>query len=290
MPELPEAEVSRRTLAPVVVGRRIAGVTVVMPTRLSRPVKDPEGFAAALKGRRIAGLERRGKDLLFRLDDGAMLDLNLGLWASVTLWDHPPVKGETPRLGLVLELEPAEAPGLPVDGQKVPSRPFLVVADVTFARWGVYPYEPPAAPPPYDAASPELTTAVLASVAEGPARRARTVKALLMDDRALLGIGNGYADEILWRARLHPLRAPASLDGREWEALAGAIPAELELAVAEGGESGYLDANGRPGRRERPIHHHAGDPCPRCATALEGYVKGGRETDYCPVCQPVPTV
>lgn len=280
MPELPEAEVSRRTLAPLVVGRRIVGVTVFMPSRVSRPVQDPGGFTAALRERVIVDLERRGKDLLFRLDDDGALSLNLGLWAGVTVRDHAPVKGEPARLGLSLELVATAG------GEAAGPSVWLVVADVTFSRWGVGEYEPPPQPPPYDALSGEPTGALLAGLAAGPARGARTVKAFLMDARALAGIGNGYADDILWRARVHPGRPTGGLGAAEWEALAAAIRAELQRAIADGGERGYLDALGRPGRRDRPIHHHAGDPCPRCAATLEGYVKGGRETDFCPVCQP----
>ena len=117
MPELPEAEVARATLAPHVVGRRIEEVVLRMPTRVRRPYKLPRdederavaGFVAGLQGRLIAGVERRGKGLLFVLDDGRALDFNFGLWASVTLRERLPDEGESldppvKRLGLALRL------------------------------------------------------------------------------------------------------------------------------------------------------------------------------------------
>ena len=107
-----------------------------------------------------------------------------------------------------------------------------------------------------------------------------------MDERLLLGVGNGYADEILWRARLHPRRLATGLRETEWETLLAALRDVLYEAVAQGGEPDFLDADCRRGRCERRIHHHAGDPCPRCGAALAGYERSGRETNFCPVCQP----
>jgi len=298
MPELPEAEVARATLAPHVVGQRVEEVVLRMPSRVRRPHKLPRdederavaGFVTGLGGRLITGVERRGKGLLFAFDDGQALDFNFGLWASVTLRERLPDGDESPdppvkRLGLALRLSRGVAGEAGLGGD-AGSRPWLVFADVTFSTYGLAPYAPPSGPPPYDALDPGLTSARLADLAGAAARRSGELKRFLMDERLLLGVGNGYADEILWRARLHPRRVAAGLSETEWGTLLAALRDGLLEAVAQGGELDFLDADCRRGRCERRIHHHAGDPCPRCGAALVGYERSGRETDFCPVCQP----
>ena len=306
MPELPEAEVARETLAPHVVGRRVEEVVLRMPSRVRRPHRLPRdederavaGFVAGLQGRLIAGVERRGKGVLFALDDGQALDFNFGLWASVTLRERLPDGGESldppvKKLGLALRLSQGDAgealapddTGEAGPGGGAAARPWLVFADITFSAYGLAPYAPPPGPPPYDALDPELTPTLLTELAGRASRRSGELKPFLMDERLLLGIGNGYADEILWRARLHPRRVVTGLDETEWGTLLAALRDVLIEAVAQGGEPDFLDADCRRGRFERRIHHHAGDSCPRCAAALVGYARSGRETDFCPVCQ-----
>lgn len=282
MPELPEAELARVTLAPHVVGRRIEEVVLRMPSRVRRAYKLPRdederavaAFVDGLRGRAIVGLERRGKSLLFALDDGLALDFNFGLWGSVTLRERLPQKDEP------LD-PPVKKPGLAL---RLSEGPWLVFADITFSTYALVPYAPPSAPPPFDALDRELTPALLAELAGAAARRGE-LKPFLMDERLLLGIGNGYADEILWHARLHPRRGVTGLSKEEWGRLLAALRDVLCEAVAQGGEPDFLDGECRRGRYERVIHHHAGDPCPRCGTALAGYERSGRETNFCPVCQ-----
>jgi formamidopyrimidine-DNA glycosylase len=279
MPELPEAEVSRATLTPGVVGRRIEEVVLRMPGRVRRPYKLPpdddervvSDFAEGLRGRVIERLERRGKSLVFALDGGRALDFNFGLWASVTLRERlpekdapldPPVKklGLALRLGERHELALAsrgKLAGGPAGGRHAPvpneasthdgASPgsWLVFADITFSIYGLVPYQPPPAPPPHDALDPALTPALLAEFAAAASRGAGELKPFLMDERLLLGIGNGYADEILWRARLHPRRAVTGLGENEWRRLLAALRDVLTEAVAPGGEPDFLA--GAPG-------------------------------------------
>jgi formamidopyrimidine-DNA glycosylase len=300
LPELPEAEVARATLAPHVVGRRIEEVVLRMPTRVRRPFKLPKeedqravaGFVAGLQGGVITGIERRGKGLVFALDDGHALEFNFGLWASVTVRDRRPEVG-TPldppvkRLGLALGLSGATETEKAAQGPALP-KPWLVFADIAFSTYGLASDEPAPGPPPYDALDPALGPAQLAELAGAASRRSGELKSFLMDERLLLGIGNGYADEILWHARLHPWRSVTTMGAEEWGTLLAALRDVLREAIAQGGEPGFLDGECRPGRYERRIHHHAGDACPRCGAALVGHERSGRETNLCVVCQPEP--
>ena len=304
MPELPEAEVTRRTLTPLVLGRTIDEVVLRMPSRvrpperpaISSPALAAEGFVAGLKGRRLEALERRGKDVVFRLDNGMALTFSFGLWSSVTL--RPGLEGGQPdgcppikRLGFALRLSSERRP-VEGDGGAGRELTWLVFADIAFATYFVAGYEPPAEPPPYDALDPRLGEALVAwpSAEAGwkpPHARAPQVKHFLMDESSVLGIGNGWADEILWQTRVHPRRALTDLDAPARRALAGGVAAVLTEAIAAGGEEGFLDALCRPGRAQRRIHHHGGEPCPRCRTPLASYRERGRETNFCPTCQPL---
>jgi len=263
MPELPEAEVTRRGLAPVVEGARIEQAVCTQPGRILRPAKDAAGFAATLAGRTVTSVERRGKHLLFALDDGTALDFGFGLWAEV----------------LLVEAPPAELRGAALTFAGGPWT--LCFGALALSSFRLGPHTPQPDPPPFDALDARLDGGLLGSLA----RPAVGLKAFLMDDRRLLGLGNGYSDEILWTARLHPRRLAGSLDDARWGELAGALRDVLTTAIAAGGEEAFLDPSGAPGRFSRPIHHHAGEPCPRCGHPLAGLVAGKRETDFCPACQ-----
>jgi len=133
-----------------------------------------------------------------------------------------------------------------------------------------------------------FTTRTLTRALQG--RRA-PIKAALLDQRAAAGVGNIYADEALWRARIHPLRPAGSLDGDEIARLRKAIRAALEMGIARQGATlrDYRDPEGRRGRMqdEFKVYGRAGEPCPRCGTPIEKTRAGGRGTWYCPQCQPL---
>jgi formamidopyrimidine-DNA glycosylase len=124
---------------------------------------------------------------------------------------------------------------------------------------------------------------------ESLAGRRTPIKAALLDQRAAAGVGNIYADEALWRARLHPLRPAGSLDGDEVRRLRKAIRAALEMGIARQGATlrDYRDPEGRRGRMqdEFNVYGRAGEPCPRCGTPIEKTRAAGRGTWYCPRCQ-----
>jgi formamidopyrimidine-DNA glycosylase len=268
MPELPEAEVCARGLARLVSGYRIDVARCTQPGRIVRPARDAEAWAAGLAGRTIAGVGRRGKRLVLELDDGAALVFGFGLWAEVTVAEAEP--DELHGAALLLA-------GGPDGGvRRVLAFDALALSTLALELW-----EPVPSVPPFDALDPRADGAALAALA-GPRVG---LKAFLMDDRFILGIGNGYSDEILWEARLHPRQPAGSLLPEEWARLAQAMHRTLETAVAAGGEAGFLDPFGAPGRFERRIHRRGGELCPRCGQTLAASMSGGRETDYCPNCQ-----
>ena len=268
MPELPEVELCRRDLEAVLPGRCVEAFTCTQAGIVRQPVRDVAGFAAAVIGRVVADVERRGKRLLLRLDDGGVVTVGFGLWAKLELLGAP--------------LEDVRGAQFELGAEGDAARTWLAFTEIALANLSHGPYELQGGPPPYDALDGRLDAAVLARLA--PARSA--AKAFVTDDRFVLGVGNGYSDELLWQARVHPRRLSGSLTGEEWAAVAVALRAVLTAAIAAGGEQGFVSPSGAVGTYERRIHHHGGEPCPRCGAALGSLMAGKRETNFCPVCQP----
>ena len=274
MPELPEVETIRTRLAPRHEGRRLERVENVDP-RLTRP-EPPEAIAAALEGERIVRVSRRGKYLVFEFESGRSLLVHLRMTGSV---EHPAQGGlaADPYRRAVVRLD---------DGSDVANR------DVR--RFGTWDLLEPGDLEDYFAVrrlggeplERGFTTRALAQALEG--RRA-PIKAALLDQRAAAGIGNIYADEALWRARLHPLRPAGSLTAGEIARLRKAIRAALEMGIARQGATlrDYRDPEGRRGRMqdECKVDGRAGEPCARCGTPIEKTRVGGRGTWFCPQCQ-----
>ncbi len=268
MPELPEVEVCARGLARLVNGYRVDEARCTQAGRIVNPKGDAAAWVAGLAGRTLVDVARRGKRLILRLDDDRALVFGFGLWAEVTVSDAEPEELH----GAVLWLTGGPDGGV----RRALAFDKLALSTLSLEAWG-----PPAAGPPYDALDRRVDGTALGALARGRAG----LKAFLTDERFLLGVGNGYSDEILWEARLHPRQPAGSLAPEEWARLAQAMRRTLEAAVAAGGEAGFLDPFGAAGRYERRIHHHGGDPCPRCGQPLAALTSGGRETDYCPACQ-----
>jgi len=268
MPELPEADVCARGLARLITDYRIETASCTQAGRIVAPAGDADAWARGLTGRTVAGVGRRGKRLLLHLDDGHSLVFGFGLWAEVTVSDAEPDALHGARLWLV-------------GGSDESVRRALVFDKLALSTLAVESRDPDPEPPPFDALDRRADGVALAALARGRA----ALKSFLMDERYLLGIGNGYSDEILWEARLHPRQPAVSLAPEEWTRLAQAMNRVLRAAISAGGETGFLDPFGAPGRYERRIHHHGGDPCPRCGGPLAALTSGGRETDFCPDCQ-----
>ena len=274
MPELPEVETTRRDLEARIAGRTIAGVCFMpgSPT----PARDisPEQLADALRGRRIERLSRRGKYLIAGLDDGSALVLHRRMTGNLVLRraDDPP----DAFTRAVIHLD---------DGGELrwtDQRRFgtwRLTADPDGALPGIGP-EP-------------LDDGWLAEhLAVALAGRTAPVKAVLLDQRRLAGLGNIYADEALHHAGIHPGRAAGALTAEEVERLYRAVRAVLLLAIERQGSSAQHHVGGLGQRGtmqdEWRVYHRTGEPCRTCATTIARTRVAGRGTHYCPTCQPGP--
>jgi formamidopyrimidine-DNA glycosylase len=294
MPELPEVETVRRQLEPELVGKRIVSASV-LDERLTRP-EPPRSLERAVKGREVTAVARRGKYLLVGLEGGRTLAMHLRMTGNLLLRDSE--HGETAdlmkseRLGGPRLYESAPEPKHVRARFELDDGRTLVFTDVRrfgqaivldagdkldefFAtRLGVEPL------------SDELTSEKLLELAKD---RKAPLKSFLLTQSRVAGIGNIYADEALWRARIHPLRPAGSLDGDEVARLRKAIRAALEMGIARQGATlrDYRDPEGRRGRMqdEFKVYGRAGEPCPRCGTPIEKTRVAGRGTWYCPECQ-----
>jgi formamidopyrimidine-DNA glycosylase len=274
VPELPEVETVRARLEPLVVGRRFERVEIHDP-RLTRP-EDPLVVTAELVGERVAALDRRGKYLVFRFESGRGLLVHLRMTGS---FRHATGGGlpDDPYQRAVVRLD---------DGSDVGYR------DVR--RFGTWQLVEPAELEPFLAArlgeeplGHRFTARTLAASLAG--RRA-PVKAALLDQRTLAGMGNIYADEALWRAGINPLRPAGELGEEEVRRLHRAVRRALGAGLARQGASirDYAAPDGSSGsmQDEFKVYGRGGEPCPRCRTPIEKTRAGGRGTWYCPHCQP----
>jgi formamidopyrimidine-DNA glycosylase len=273
MPELPEVETIRLALEPHVVGRRFERVDINDP-RLVRPF-EPMAVAAELEGERVAALDRRGKYLIVRFESGRVLLIHLRMTGSLR---HAAAGSlaDDPHRRAVVKLD---------DGSDVAYR------DVR--RFGTWHLLEPEEVDPYlqqrlgrEPLERTFTTRRLAERLKG---RKAPIKAALLDQRTVAGLGNIYVDEALWRAELHPLRQAGSLDGEEIARLTKGIREALRAGIRRQGASlrDYSTPDGRRGRMQEEfrVYGRAGEPCPRCGTPIDKIRAGGRGTWYCPSCQ-----
>jgi formamidopyrimidine-DNA glycosylase len=273
VPELPEVETVRRQLEPVLVGRRFERVEIDDP-RLVRPF-EPVAVAAELEGERVAEVDRRGKYLIFRFESGRVLLVHLRMTGSFRHRRNG-VGEEDPHRRAVVKLD---------DGSDVTYR------DVR--RFGTWLLVEPDELEPYLAdrlgEEPLLTGFTPARLARRLAGRRAPIKAALLDQRTLAGLGNIYVDEALWRARIHPKRPARELDANDVRRLHGAIRSVLQTAIERRGSTlrDYSTPRGRRGSMQRAfkVYGRTNEPCDRCGTPIEKTRAGGRGTWYCPYCQ-----
>ncbi|HVA86805.1 MAG TPA: bifunctional DNA-formamidopyrimidine glycosylase/DNA-(apurinic or apyrimidinic site) lyase [Candidatus Saccharimonadales bacterium] len=280
MPELPEVETVARDLRGLVLGATIVGARGEWPRTIRS--HSPEAFGREVAGHVIEGVARRAKLLLLELSGGLVLAIHLKMTGQ--LFVGPAGTPADRHVRLVLELD---------DGRELRFRDMR-----KFGRVGLYPRAAVAGgaaavelgagdifdlgPEPLD---PEFTLARFRAHLRG--RRGR-LKTLLTDQAFLAGIGNIYADEVLWRARLHPLRSAASLRRDDQKRLYEGIRGVLAEAVTYRGSSidDYTAPDGDGGMQDRlQVYQRAGEPCPRCGRPLRRVVLGARSTHFCSWCQ-----
>jgi formamidopyrimidine-DNA glycosylase len=281
MPELPEVETVRRGLEPVLAGRVIVGAEVRRPD-LRWPF--PDRMAARLTGARVIGLRRRSKYLLADLDRGETLILHLGMSGRLLVSGAP--------VGVFVHAHPLPAKHdhvvLDVEGG----------ARVTFndaRRFGAMDLWPTA-----DLEAHRLLAGLgpeplgnafdATSLGARMAGRLAPVKAVLLDQRVVAGLGNIYVCEALWRARISPLRLAGEVTAAEVETLVAAVRAVLRDAIAAGGSSlrDYRQADGELGyfQHSFAVYGREGAPCPRDdGGTVARVVQSGRSSFFCPVCQ-----
>ncbi len=276
MPELPEVETVRARLEPLLAGRRLERVAILDP-RLTRP-EPPDAVSARLEGRRVEGVRRRGKYLVIDLEGGSHLLVHLRMTGS---FRHAAgsVPGADGHVRAVVELD---------DGGR------LAYRDVRrFGTWSLLGRGELDAylgerlgPEPL---GPGFTAAALHRALAG---RRTPVKAALLDQRTVAGIGNIYADEALWLARLHPLAAAGELGPADVSRLARAIRRVLRAGIDRRGATlrDYRAPDGASGsmQEEFRVYSRGGAPCPRCGTPIAKARVAGRGTWFCPTCQIAP--
>ncbi|HET9103279.1 MAG TPA: bifunctional DNA-formamidopyrimidine glycosylase/DNA-(apurinic or apyrimidinic site) lyase [Solirubrobacteraceae bacterium] len=274
MPELPEVETIRRQLAPHLEGRTILAAELSDP-RWTRPVA-PQAIADALTGRRIDRVGRSGKYLIWELDDDLHLLIHLRMTGTLLFDPDAGVTHQRARFNLddghtLVYVDPRRfgtahlLPGLPARDAYLRE------------RLGVEPL------------TPEFTTAHLRAMARG---RTAPVKAFILDQRRIAGVGNIYADEALHRARIHPLRPAGRLTLAQLDALREGIEAALTAGIAAKGATidDFRHVDGAYGSFQDQflVHLRQGEPCGRCGTPIVKLVVGGRGTYVCERCQPPP--
>jgi len=284
VPELPEVETVVRDLARLVRGATITGANVFRERNLSTP--DAPSFTEAVRGRRILGTRRRAKWIIVELSGGILLLVHLRMTGQLLVL--PATAERDPYVRLSLSLD---------DGREIRFRDVRAFGRVALvaeradgeAASNLDPHSPPLlADHGVEPLAAEFTADALRSLI---ARRGTRIKSLLLDQRCIVGIGNIYADEALWRAKIHPLTPANKLRPAQLDALHGAIVGVLSEAVAARGSSinDYTAPDGDGEMQERlDVYQRTGEPCHRCGAAIHRSVVGGRGTHVCRTCQRAP--
>jgi len=287
VPELPEVEVVRSGLAPAVIGATITSVSVLDERALTRHAAGAADFAARLEGSEVAGAERRGKFLWLPLFDGAeAMTAHLGMSGQMLLRapEAPAERHERIRLGI----EHPHHGHLAVVFADQRTFGSLAVDDLVLDGSDLIPSQVRhIARDPLDVNFNDA--AFIANVR----RRNSAIKRMLLDQTLVSGIGNIYADESLWAARIHPETPGAVLSAQAVRRLLGEVRLVLEKALAEGGTSfdaQYVNVNGQAGYFAHSLNAYGrgGKPCPRCGGKISRDAFMNRSSHYCPRCQRTP--
>lgn len=273
MPELPEVETVVRSLRPHVTGKRIAKVTVRLHKLLRHPEGDAEAFCMRLEDCTVQAVSRRGKYIVMMLDRGWLV-VHLGMTGKLLYRAQSDDVGRHDHVLIDFS-----------DSSR------LVYEDARrFGGLGVW-EENPLLQPPLSRLGPEpFSDEFNGEVFYEAARKSRrAVKAVLLDQHVVAGIGNIYADEILFAAGVRPRRGAYRLTRKECICIAQAAEKVLRQAIDCGGSTirDYVDADQRVGsfQLQHQVYGRAGEPCRRCGATLKKVVVGGRSSVYCPHCQ-----
>jgi formamidopyrimidine-DNA glycosylase len=285
MPELPEVETVARGLRKTILGRRILSV------RLGKTdfIDDPAALEQHLPGRTIQAVDRYGKFMLLRLSpvaphsqsaaqngDSAPAALLVHLGMTGQIGSLPAAQPQAKHTHVFMVLDDSRELRY-TDPRRFGRLAFLdqALLEKELPRFGADPLEISAAD----------------FIVKTRSRRAR-IKALLLDQSFLRGVGNIYADEALWRAKIHPARLASSLTGHQARLLHRFLQQVLSKAIAMHGSSisDFLDADGEPGwyQQQHRIYDREGRPCYRCGTIIRRMIVAGRSSYFCPHCQPTP--
>jgi formamidopyrimidine-DNA glycosylase len=273
MPELPEVETVVRDLHPLLVGKRFAAVRAGK-RKLRRPWK--REWVARLVGAAVEGVRRRGKWIVIDLDAGPRLVVHLGMTGQFTVTKSDEAMKD--HTHLVFELDGGAHQLRFRDARR-------------FGSVELYVDEPAVQAFLAGRLGPEPTEIDPAAFRAALRRTGRTLKAVLLDQTVVAGVGNIYADESLHRAGLHPERRGRTVTDAEADRLREAIAAVIAAAVASRGSTirDYVGGSGLRGGYQDSfrVYGRTGEACPTCSTAIEVVRVAGRSSHYCPVCQPV---
>jgi formamidopyrimidine-DNA glycosylase len=291
VPELPEVEVTRRQLEPLLVGRRVERVFTTVPSYFF--LTPPALLRRRLRGRRFEAIGRVGKYLLAYLDDGERLLLHLGMTGQIFGAGVPGVRLLSSTASDSLTPEQQLQAFRPDRHTHLRLRfddrgPDLFFRDAR--KFGkVQLLRPDELSARLDRLGPDALAARGATLFAGVRERRVPIKVLLLDQSLLAGVGNIYADEALFLAGVRPTRPGRRVTRPECDRIARAIRRVLRRAIATGGSSisDYLQPDGSPGayQDERRVYGREGEPCLRCRTGIQRRVIGQRSAHYCPRCQ-----
>jgi formamidopyrimidine-DNA glycosylase len=280
MPELPEVETIRRHLAPAVEGRVLEEMQV-LDARWSHPAP-PEEVADAVRGRRVEALSRRGKYLIWELEDEVYVAMHLRMTGNLLVVPAEEDTEDRPHLRVRIVLDSGNHV-LFVDVRRFGTGIVLLGHDALeeyfSARLGVEPL------------GPNFTSDRLRALAKG---RKAPVKAFLLSQERVAGVGNIYADEALFRAQIHPLRPVGTLKRGQIEALRDAVVESLNAGIDAKGATidDFRHPDGASGSFQDRflIHLREGEPCVRCGNTVKKMRAAGRGTYVCERCQPRPRI
>eukprot|EP01022_Parablepharisma_sp_SALTPOND_P012086 TRINITY_DN15448_c0_g1_i1.p1 TRINITY_DN15448_c0_g1~~TRINITY_DN15448_c0_g1_i1.p1 ORF type:complete len:308 (+),score=88.77 TRINITY_DN15448_c0_g1_i1:111-926(+) len=270
MPELPEVESVRRTLAPDLLGRTPSSLRVGL-AKLARPT--PQALSAGNRGQSKTEVDRHGKLLMLRMAGGGTWAIHLGMTGQVIIADRRP---DAKHIHITV--------GFDDGGKRLYYRD---PRQFGFMAW--CPNQATLDAGPLANMGPDALGMPLEVFLERLSGKGGKLKSVLLDQRVLAGVGNIYADESLHRAGLHPLARPADLSEAQLTALHFHLQETLAEALARGGSSisNFVDAHGRPGtfQHAHRVYKRGGRPCPACGAPIERIVVAGRSTHFCPHCQ-----